>query len=297
MPSLLPGISPSLIFILCMRLKLEACHDVPISCFVVQISNFGIKSNSPIKGNCITRLQEKHAVTLIFRRPHPVRSVPFHLASHALRSVPFHSTAMKNSAQQWMCSIFHALFMFTQSIESPWSSRYPERKRFTVTNWSVANWTVLACKQFHREPVSDPRWLHSKIICGRYGHASLITNFTNRPKWVSTFITSSARCIYFPWWLFLFCFVTVMVKGSSGQGGVNQLGGLFVNGRPLPETIRKKIVELSHSGVRPCDISRQLRVSHGCVSKILGRWGKRRKKLPRMACSILLLSSYYINFV
>uniref|UniRef100_A0A5K3FBM5 Paired domain-containing protein n=2 Tax=Mesocestoides corti TaxID=53468 RepID=A0A5K3FBM5_MESCO len=61
---------------------------------------------------------------------------------------------------------------------------------------------------------------------------------------------------------------------ARAHGNVNQLGGSFVNGRPLPDEIRQQIVEMAQSNVRPCDISRRLRVSHGCVSKILCRYNE-----------------------
>ncbi|XP_046645453.1 paired box protein Pax-1-like isoform X3 [Daphnia pulicaria] len=66
----------------------------------------------------------------------------------------------------------------------------------------------------------------------------------------------------------------------SQYGEVNQLGGVFVNGRPLPNAVRLRIVELAQLGIRPCDISRQLRVSHGCVSKILARYHETGSILP-----------------
>lgn len=44
-----------------------------------------------------------------------------------------------------------------------------------------------------------------------------------------------------------------------GQGRVNQLGGVFINGRPLPNHLRMRIIDMAAQGIRPCVISRQVK--------------------------------------
>ena len=55
---------------------------------------------------------------------------------------------------------------------------------------------------------------------------------------------------------------------------MNQLGGAYVNGKPLPKEIRLKIIALAFQGLRPCDISRRLQITHGCISKLLSKYRK-----------------------
>lgn len=61
---------------------------------------------------------------------------------------------------------------------------------------------------------------------------------------------------------------------AKGLSQLNQLGGTYINGRPLPNEVRHEIIALALQGFRPCDISRRLRITHGCISKLLSKYRK-----------------------
>ena len=56
------------------------------------------------------------------------------------------------------------------------------------------------------------------------------------------------------------------------DAGVNQLGGIFKHAKPLPEEVRQKIVHLDAQGVEPWQISRELKIDHKSIYKILKKY-------------------------
>ena len=61
---------------------------------------------------------------------------------------------------------------------------------------------------------------------------------------------------------------------ASHQIKRNQLGGTFINGKPLSREKRRRIIELALLGFRASDISKRLKVTHGCISKMLTKYKK-----------------------
>ena len=64
----------------------------------------------------------------------------------------------------------------------------------------------------------------------------------------------------------------VLLAYFTDSARFNRLGGAYQNGKPLPKLLRRQIIALAQNGVRQCDISRRLRITHGCVSKILSKY-------------------------
>ncbi|XP_056016892.1 paired box protein Pax-6-like [Ostrea edulis] len=77
--------------------------------------------------------------------------------------------------------------------------------------------------------------------------------------------------------------IQTLTSDTNGLRGLNQLGGTFTNGRPLPESVRQMILKLHHDGVKSCEISRLTKVSHGCVSKLLNRYQNTGSIAPSVA--------------
>src|SRR6218665_1162453 len=111
------------------------------------------------------------------------------------------------------------------------------------------------------------------------------SQFHGPPKKKVRFLTHRGRLIIITAFVkqLMVSTVMVMIVGLGGSKAVNQYGRLFTNGRPLPDNLRLDILEMAVRGVRPCEISRRLQVSHGCVSKILNRCETHPTLMPHFA--------------
>ncbi|VDO85514.1 unnamed protein product [Heligmosomoides polygyrus] len=56
--------------------------------------------------------------------------------------------------------------------------------------------------------------------------------------------------------------------------GTNLYGRPYCPGRPLSMAERRRIIDLHMSGMKVNAISKSLCISHGCVSKIISRYGR-----------------------
>ena len=65
------------------------------------------------------------------------------------------------------------------------------------------------------------------------------------------------------------------------QRKTNKNGGTYLNGKPLDIEKREEIIRQHNDGVRVTEIGRNLKISHGVVSKIVRNYERTQSILPQ----------------
>ena len=124
--------------------------------------------------------------------------------------------------------------------------------------------------------IRETQWLNTSFVlcfptCKSVGKLTLWCLGVNKQitSLLSILIIEHTGCT-----LFIKSYLLKSWWHSLGSHRLNQLGGAYINGKPLPKEIRNEILTLALQGFRPCDISRRLRITHGCISKLLSKYRK-----------------------